>query len=494
MDSSTPPPAGPPPGSQPPPPPPGAAGPPPGAPFGPGPNTGQQGPPPSFSDRINIVRPKEGRLFFGVCAGLARATGTDPLLFRVILGVLCFFSGIGVLFYLIGILVLTEEGDQTSPVESLVGRGRASLHAAWTIVLIVVTGLVGLWVLDGGPRMVLLAAAAVVGLVMLVRRPPGHRAEAAVAGVPGTLPATAPTAHAAPAAQTTPAAQTAPVPAQGGLTKQVATEPAPSDQPSVDPNPTEQLPITGGEMHPAATAPLPPYQPPYAPHGPFGGPPPPPPPVPPRAPKPPKEKSVLTRIVLSLALIAVGLVAVLVWATQLDWTAYFAVPLAVIGLGLLVGTFFGRARGMIWIGLVLSALLLFGVGLNAAHTELNARPPQTVPVTWSPATAAQVAPSYQRRYGEATLDLRHVAFAGQKVSTDVGMTTGSLKILLPPTVDVQLSSKVSAGDALLLGKENSGVNLDTQFQDNGSDGPGGGTLTLAVTMGAGEVEVIREAA
>ncbi|WP_163570630.1 PspC domain-containing protein [Fodinicola feengrottensis] len=68
----------------------------PGTPFGPGNQPG--GPPPrppytgpfprpgSFSDRVKITRPREGRLFFGVCAGLGRATGTDPLLFRVILG------------------------------------------------------------------------------------------------------------------------------------------------------------------------------------------------------------------------------------------------------------------------------------------------------------------------------------------------------------------------------------------------------------------------
>ncbi|WP_279581672.1 LiaF domain-containing protein [Fodinicola feengrottensis] len=88
--------------------------------------------------------------------------------------------------------------------------------------------------------------------------------------------------------------------------------------------------------------------------------------------------------------------------------------------------------------------------------------------------------------------MRDVNFDGQKVSTDVNMATGSLRVLLPKTVDVQLTSKVAAGSAQLFGRENSGVNVDTQLQDNGTDGPGGGSLTLSVSMGAGEVEIIRE--
>ncbi len=111
---------------------------------------------------------------------------------------------------------------------------------------------------------------------------------------------------------------------------------------------------------------------------------------------------------------------------------------------------------------------------------------------WRPVAASQIGPDYQRQYGDATLDLRDVNFDGQKVSTDVNMATGSLRVLLPKTVDVQLTSKVAAGSAQLFGRENSGVNVDTQLQDNGTDGPGGGSLTLSVSMGAGEVEIIRE--
>ena len=74
----------------------------------------------SFS-REKLVRPAKGRYIAGVCAALGRATNTDPVLWRVLLGVLSFFSGVGILIYLIGWLMIPSEGDTASPIESLLG-------------------------------------------------------------------------------------------------------------------------------------------------------------------------------------------------------------------------------------------------------------------------------------------------------------------------------------------------------------------------------------
>jgi phage shock protein PspC (stress-responsive transcriptional regulator) len=260
----------------------------------------------SFSERLGVTRPKQGRVFFGVCAGLARATNTDPLLFRVIVGVLVLFHGIGVLFYLLGILLLTEEGDEASPLESLFGRGRATLNAAWTVVVMALCVVLTLVMFDGGPSVILLAVAGAIGIALLLRRP---------AGVP-----------------------VAPAPPVPGAPQPAAPQPA-APQPAAQPSPTAmtaQIPVVNQGEQQMVT---PTYTPPpsYAPHGPFE-PPPPPPPVPPRPPKPPKEPSMLGRVVFFIALIALGAVAVLVATTSLDWTAYLAVPLGIIGVGLLVGS------------------------------------------------------------------------------------------------------------------------------------------------------------
>ncbi|WP_163508641.1 PspC domain-containing protein [Fodinicola acaciae] len=418
--------------------------------------TGADTPPPAapprpatFSDHVGITRPKQGRIFFGVCAGLAKATNTDPLLWRVILGVLVFFNGVGVLFYLLGILLLAEEGDEVSPLESLVGRGRASLHAAWTILLTIVAGLLAIAMLYGGASTMLLAAAAVIGLALLLRRPPGTPQ---------------------PVAAPPPAAE----PSSTAVTERIAV-------------------VATDQEEPQMTTPT--YTPPpsYAPHGPFEPPPPPPPPMPSRPPKPPKEPSRLGRVVFFLALIAVGSVAVLVATTRLDWTAYLAIPLGIIGVGLLIGSRYGRARWLIPIGLLLSVALLIGAGINQVVPDL---PPtsQLTPVHWTPTTTAQISPTYRGRYGDATLDLRQVDFTGKAVTTSINVSAGELRILLPEKVDVDLDAQVSAGSAQLFGRQYDGLDINSEFQDHGSDGPGGGRLNLRLSVGAGEMEVTREAA
>src|SRR4051812_41573657 len=89
---------------------------------------------PTFS-RDHLVRPRQGRYVAGVCAALARATNTDPMLWRVLATVLGILSGVGVLLYLIGWLIMPAEGDTASPVESLLGKGRSSM-APLTVVLL----------------------------------------------------------------------------------------------------------------------------------------------------------------------------------------------------------------------------------------------------------------------------------------------------------------------------------------------------------------------
>src|SRR5258705_1677582 len=93
-------------------------------------------PPPmtAFAWRNGLVRPKQGRLLSGVCGALARATNTDPILWRVVIAVLTIFGGFGVLLYLLGWLLLPADGDTASPVEALLGRGYSATSKALTII------------------------------------------------------------------------------------------------------------------------------------------------------------------------------------------------------------------------------------------------------------------------------------------------------------------------------------------------------------------------
>ena len=71
-----------------------------------------------------LLRPKEGRMVAGVCAGLAAYFNVDVNLIRLLFGVFTVFYGLGALLYLIAWAILPEEGEGQSIVESFVNRHR----------------------------------------------------------------------------------------------------------------------------------------------------------------------------------------------------------------------------------------------------------------------------------------------------------------------------------------------------------------------------------
>jgi predicted membrane protein len=72
------------------------------------------------------------------------------------------------------------------------------------------------------------------------------------------------------------------------------------------------------------------------------------------------------------------------------------------------------------------------------------------------------------------------------------MNFGDLKILLPPKVDTTVTAKLNAGDAKVFGSRWGGFGTQRRdVADKGSDGTGGGTLLLNITLNAGDLEVHR---
>ncbi|HEY6495159.1 MAG TPA: PspC domain-containing protein [Trebonia sp.] len=59
-----------------------------------------------------LLRPRNGRMVAGVCAGLADYFGIDVNLVRLGFGVFTVFYGLGVLVYVIAWAVLPEEGEE----------------------------------------------------------------------------------------------------------------------------------------------------------------------------------------------------------------------------------------------------------------------------------------------------------------------------------------------------------------------------------------------
>jgi phage shock protein C len=70
-----------------------------------------------------LRRPPEGRMAFGVAAGLARYLGVDVVLVRIAFLALTVLGGSGILLYLLGVLVIPE---QRPGEEAAVGAPRAA--------------------------------------------------------------------------------------------------------------------------------------------------------------------------------------------------------------------------------------------------------------------------------------------------------------------------------------------------------------------------------
>ena len=69
-----------------------------------------------------LLRPRNGRMVAGVCAGLAAYFRVDVNLVRLGFGVFTVFYGLGLLLYLIAWAILPEEGNDNSILESFVHR------------------------------------------------------------------------------------------------------------------------------------------------------------------------------------------------------------------------------------------------------------------------------------------------------------------------------------------------------------------------------------
>ncbi|GGJ83217.1 hypothetical protein GCM10010123_11050 [Pilimelia anulata] len=417
-----------------------------GGPGG-GPSAGTGGPGPLF--RHGLVRPVRGRYLTGVCAGLGRVTGTDPILWRIVLSVLGLF-GVGILLYLILWLISPAEGDTGSPVDALLGRGRSSTPNGVTVAVAVGT-VIAFGVTIGNGGALVLAAAVLIAIALLANRATG----------------TGPT-----------------VLSRIGLGPEPGTSffgPVPAGSPATPPRPPAPAPA------PPAT---PAYTAPFAPHGPWGGPP--APPAPPPAPRPakrPRERSPLGLITISVALLALGALGVLDLADvrAIEGGTYVATALGVTGLGLLAGAWIGRARALIPLGLVL--LIALGGASAAHHWD---REVGTAAIVWAPRTVAEVQPAYERRFGEGTLDLSRVNFAGTTTAVNATAEVAHLRIVVPPTVNVTTSSRVQAGRVSVFGfDQRTGWDTTATRTDQGTGGTAGGTLELNLTARAGNVEVTR---
>jgi phage shock protein PspC (stress-responsive transcriptional regulator) len=437
-------------------------------------------PPPPPATRPPLVRSRSDRKVAGVAGGIATYLGIDPLILRIVVVVLTLFGGSGLLLYAAGWLLIPDEGEEHSEIERLVGRDRTRGPSVGAIIVTVV-GLIilvtslglgaafghGWWF--GGPDLwPLIVVGAIVALVWYARR---DQTPSAVAAAPAGAPPQPPAATVAPStAPYSQAPYTQPVAAYG------PTAAPPSGGPAGDAPTLVDVPVgagvaagtaggAGSGVPPTASWDLPPR------------------PQPAPEPKPKKQRSVLGALTWWVLLVAAGVMWLLdrTSAVDVSATTFFAVLLVIVGVGLVVGAFVGRSRGLIALGIILSVVTAIAA---ATPSFGNGR---TGNVSWTPTTVTSIpSDGYQLAAGKSTLDLSATTLdSGQVVHVQQG--AGRMLVIVPSTARVVLDGSVGVGSIRGPdGRQDDGFGASLK----GTFGtPSGPTLDLRLELGAGSMEV-----
>ncbi|ROO90182.1 phage shock protein C (PspC) family protein [Actinocorallia herbida] len=422
-----------------------------------------------------LARGADGRLVAGVCAGLGGYTRIDPLVFRIGWGVLVFVTWTAIPLYILAAVLMAEPDGGPGLVERSARRvmtGSAVLSllgvalAGGVVLDIVLSGATG--GLDAG----VLGALMIVLLIGMIAQTRGVDLVEAARTLPDGLrgePLGPEPAKASGAAGVTggprPAAQAEwidlatlrPIPARplGGIGVDLS---APAAAPGAVPG--AAVPPPGEVKRPAgATSPCGPRK--------RGG----------------KWLTLTTLVLAGAAAAAVGNNAGLS-QDHLQQLALSA-ALAVVGLGLVTGTWFGRPRGLVGVGALLSLALL----TSTATTELPAGS-RFGDVEWRPVDPGSTQP-YRIVAGTGKLDLTTLALTpGARYRVDARLGLGGIRIVLPAHARVELHAATGLGDITVDKKINSGprVKVDQVLDGSGQNPP---TLEVHVKGIVGDVEVVR---
>ncbi len=430
-------------------------------------------------------RPRRGRKIAGVAAGIADRYRIDPTLVRVALVVATIYGGVGIVLYLLGWLFLPEQDDEVSPAESLFGRGRSSTSSGFTVLLCLalipaIGGFFGGF-LPGFSGY--LSIAVVGGALYLLHRHRGHLGQPQAEAAADTQPTYPATPSAYPTAP--PPYQAAATPPSGGTTVPLPQDEAPVDPASNEPPPIPERRAAQPEPEPRETPPA------WDPLGaaPFAWDLPEPTPQPgfddEEEPPEPRRKSRVGLLTVGIALITAASLS-MVAGGWIDAPHIIGIVLAVLGAGMVVGSFRRGGRGLIGLAVPLAVVgigmtTIFPNGLNHGWGDIKE----------TPTSLAQVRSDYERSVGSIDLDLTELPASGE-VDTTVHLDLGDAKVTVPESANVDLTCQSGLGSVECLGYDKSGAgDNEVTVSDEGTDGSAGLNIRLRVDVGTGSVEVRR---
>jgi phage shock protein PspC (stress-responsive transcriptional regulator) len=416
-------------------------------------------------------RPRRGRKIAGVAAGIANRYRIDPTLVRVGLVVAAIYGGAGIVVYLLGWLFLPEQDDEVSPFESLLGRGRSSTSAMFTVLLCLAFIPTFSWFFNGfvpGYLSLLVLG----GALYLLHRNRGHlgREQASAQEQPVMpMPPVPPMPPTMPTVPTVPLA----TPASAGT-----TVPAPDQAPAPQPEQEPEMRTTPPAWDPLGAAPFAWDLPDPNPQ------------LDVQEPEPPQQrrrKSRVGLVTVGLALIAMaGMGIAMSEGGWINAQHMVGVAMAILGLGMVVGSFVRGGRGLIGLAVPLSVV---GIGLTAVS-----------PSGWhgvgdidiTPTKISQVRPQYNTSAGSVDIDLTQLPEAG-RVRSNIDVDLGDVRVVVPQNADVFLRCHTDVGEINCFDLVKDGINDrdDSRIVDYGDDGPGGLEVRMNIEVGAGSLEVTR---
>ncbi|MGW3668800.1 PspC domain-containing protein [Streptomyces sp. NPDC005141] len=422
-------------------------------------------------------RDRRQKMLGGVCAGLGRQCDMDPVIFRIVLAVLAATGGIGLIFYGFAWLFVPYDEDEENEVRKLL-TGRVDGQALTAVLFALVGCGVFLSMLNNGGVLTF------AGVLSLLLAGAGYWSQHRGATDPDPSPSSRPRSSrgnpiaAQAVADAPPEAQAPPVPAsypswwRDPIVKDGShvggTGYLWGPQEARDRDVAAALNIARGTSRPGLGAE--------------------------REPKQRGPRRIGGRLFL-LALLAGGLGTGLTWHDQTLGTslqAGLAAALIVFGLGITLSAFLGRTgAGTIFLAVITAGLLAASAALPKDIST------HWVRKNWTPATVADVRPSYDLGTGVGTLDLSRLDLAkGQTVTTDAEVGAGRLKVIVPKDATVRLSIDVGVGDIQLPGDNEKDVDVEPGKHKQvtlppATGGKNGGILDLDLQVGVGQAEVAR---
>ncbi len=193
----------------------------------------------------------------------------------------------------------------------------------------------------------------------------------------------------------------------------------------------------------------------------------------------------LASIVFGLILISLGVVWILDIAGLIGvtWTLVGGAALILIGVALLIGSREGPHGGMIFLGIVLSVVVILATLASWPTFEGGVGDRSEVPATFT-----EVEESYNWALGSQFVDLRNVDFPEGETELEVHLGTGDLEVRIPTDIAYRIEWSVGLGDAKILDYNQSGISLDGIHESDGYE-DADVRLLLDIRVGMGAVEV-----